>query len=79
LQAHILQKPKGADTVITFFDNLKELALLVILIASMVYRRQLKLTKWQRTLTIGEWTMYIMLSIALPLYAVLYIACILGT
>ncbi|HBT73534.1 MAG TPA: hypothetical protein DEB37_15180 [Lysinibacillus sp.] len=74
-----MQKPKGADTVITFFDNLKELALLVILIASMVYRRQLKLTKWQRTLTIGEWTMYIMLSIALPLYAVLYIAFILGT
>ncbi len=65
--------------MITFFDNLKDLALLVILIASMVYRRQLKLTKWQGTLTIGEWTMYIMLSIALPLYAVLYIAFILGT
>ncbi|HBI99808.1 hypothetical protein IAI09_08330 [Lysinibacillus fusiformis] len=74
-----MQQPKGADDLITFLDSLKELTFLLILISSMVYRRHLKLTRWKRKLTIGEWTMYIVTSTALPVYAVLYIVFLLGT
>lgn len=77
--AHILQKPKGADTIDHLLNNLKDFTLLIFLLASMIYCRQLKLTKWQRKLSLGEWSMYILLSIALPLYAVLYLAFLLGT
>ncbi len=77
--AHILQMPKGADILNIFLVNLKDFTLLIFLLASMVYCRQLKLTRWQRRLSIGEWSMYILLSIALPpLYAVLYLAFLLG-
>ncbi|MGG2074117.1 hypothetical protein AB1J28_12270 [Lysinibacillus irui] len=65
--------------MITFLGNVKDLSLITILLASMIYRRQLKLTKWQRKLTVGEWTMYIMLSIALPFYAIYYLVFLLGT
>ncbi len=65
--------------MITFLGNVKDLSLLTILLASMLYRRQLKLTRWQRKLTIGEWTMYIMLSIALPFYAIYYVVFRLGS
>ncbi|WP_230874946.1 hypothetical protein [Lysinibacillus cavernae] len=65
--------------MITFLGNLKDLALLLILFSSFVYRRQLKLARWQRKLTIGEWTMYIMISIAIPIYAILYAVFLLGT
>ena len=76
--AHILQMPKGADILNIFLVNLKDFTLLIFLLASMVYCRQLKLTRWQRRLSIGEWSMYILLSIALPLYALLYLAFLLG-
>lgn len=65
--------------MITFLGNLKDLSFLTILLASMIYRRQLKLTRWQRKLTIGEWTLYIMLSIALPFYAIYYLVFLLGS
>ncbi|MEA0553436.1 hypothetical protein U1P98_21125 [Lysinibacillus irui] len=65
--------------MITFLGNVKDLSLITILLASMIYRRQLKLTRWQRKLTVGEWTMYIMLSIALPFYAIYYLVFLLGT
>lgn len=65
--------------MITFLGNVKNLSFLTILLASMLYRRQLKLTSWQRKLTVGEWTMYIMLSIALPFYAIYHLVFLLGT
>lgn len=65
--------------MITFLGNVKDLSFLTILLASMLYRRQLKLTSWQRKLTVGEWTMYIILSIALPFYAIYYLVFLLGT
>ncbi|MEA0562284.1 hypothetical protein [Lysinibacillus irui] len=65
--------------MITFLGNVKDLSLITILLASMIYRRQLKLTRWQRKLTVGEWTMYIMLSIALPFYAIYSLVFLLGT
>ncbi|WP_052059769.1 hypothetical protein [Lysinibacillus fusiformis] len=74
-----MQQFKGADDLIPLLDSIKELSFLAILISSMVYRRHLKLTKWKRKLTIGEWTMYIVTSTALPVYAVLYFAFLLGT
>jgi len=78
LLTHILQMPKGVDILNIFLDNLKDFTVLIFLLASMIHCRQLKLTRWQRKLSIGEWSMYILLSIALPLYAVLYLAFLLG-
>ncbi|ATP42126.1 hypothetical protein CSE16_20100 [Solibacillus sp. R5-41] len=69
---------KGADHLISILEDIQELALLIIILSSAMYCRQLKLTKWRRKLTKGEMTMYILTSIALPLYAVLYLAFLLG-
>jgi len=74
-----LQQFKGADDLIPLLESIKELSFLVILISNMVYCRHHKLTKWKRKLTIGEWTMYIVTSTALSVYAVLYFAFLLGT
>ncbi|EWH34117.1 hypothetical protein ACE1MS_09345 [Lysinibacillus sp. fkY74-1] len=65
--------------MITLLDSLKELSFILILISTMVYRRHLKLTRWKRKLTMGEWIMYIVTSTALPVYAVLYMVFLLGT
>ncbi|MER1986628.1 MAG: hypothetical protein ABS948_12125 [Solibacillus sp.] len=53
-------------------ESIQDVAILVIVISCVIYRRQLKLTKWKRQLSKGEMTMYIMTSIALPVYAILY-------
>ncbi|AMO35197.1 hypothetical protein J2D69_10170 [Lysinibacillus sphaericus] len=74
-----MQQPKGDDDLITLLDSLKELSFILILISTMVYRRHLKLTRWKRKLTMGEWIMYIVTSTALPVYAVLYMVFLLGT
>ncbi|MFZ4201464.1 MULTISPECIES: hypothetical protein [Lysinibacillus] len=65
--------------MITLLDSLKELSFILILISTMVYRRHLKLTRWKRKLTMGEWIMYIVTSTALPVYAILYMVFLLGT
>lgn len=58
---------------VAFIENVKELASLVILISCVIYRRQLKLTKWKRKLTKSEMTMYLITSIAIPVYAISYL------
>ncbi|QCR31200.1 hypothetical protein [Lysinibacillus sp. SGAir0095] len=58
---------------ITFLENIKELATLIIFISCVIYRRQLKLTKWKRKLTKGELTMYLVTTIAIPVYAISYL------
>lgn len=63
----------------SFLEDVQNLALLVIVISSAIYCRQLKLTRWKRKLSTGEMTMYIITSIALPIYGILYFAFLLGT
>ena len=75
----LVQNPKGADCLVTFLENLKDLAFVIILFSSIIYRRQLKLTSWKRKLSAGELTMYIILSIALPLYGILYFMFLMAT
>lgn len=55
-----------------FIENIKDITFLIILLSSFIYRRQLKLTKWKRKLTKDEMVMYFLLSIALPIYGVIY-------
>lgn len=74
-----MQNPNGADYLITLLENMKELTFLLILISCAVYRRQLKLTKWKRKLSKGEMTIYLITSIALPIYAFTYFILLLGT
>lgn len=74
-----MQSPKGVDYLITFLENVKDLAFLLIVISSVIYRRHLKLTKWKRKLSTGEMTMYVITSIALPIYGILYLLFLLGT
>ena len=38
-----------------FIEYVKDVAFLIIVLSSFIYRRQLKLTKWKRKLTKGEW------------------------
>lgn len=75
----LLQKPKEVDFLITVLENIKELTFLLIFIFSAIYCRQLKLTKWKRKLSKGEMTMYIITSIALPIYGIIYFILLLGT
>ncbi|ONK22264.1 hypothetical protein BLX87_17215 [Bacillus sp. VT-16-64] len=65
--------------MITFLETVKELSFLLIFISSAIYCRQLKLTKWKRKLSKGEMTMYIITSITLPTYAIIYLVLLLGT
>ncbi|MGE7835120.1 hypothetical protein [Viridibacillus arvi] len=65
--------------MITILENIKDLAFLLIFISSAIYCRQLKLTKWKRKLSKGEMTMYLITSIAIPVYAVIYMLLLLGT
>ncbi|EPD51555.1 hypothetical protein HMPREF1210_02153 [Paenisporosarcina sp. HGH0030] len=74
-----MQNPKGADYLITILENIKELTSILIFISSIIYRRQLKLTKWKRKLSKGEMTMYIITSIAIPFYGITYFILLLGT
>lgn len=64
---------KGADYMITFLENVMNLALIIIFISSVIYCRKLKLTKWKRKLSKCEMTMYILTTTALPIYALLYL------
>ena len=64
--------------MITFLENVKNLAFLIIVISSAIYCRKLKLTKWKRKLSKGEMTMYILTATALPIYGVLYLVFLLG-
>ncbi|MBM7714258.1 hypothetical protein JOC94_001230 [Bacillus thermophilus] len=72
-------KTKGLIKLITFLETVKELSFLLIFISSAIYCRQLKLTKWKRKLSKGEMTMYIITSITLPTYAIIYLVLLLGT
>ena len=73
-----MQNPKGADYLITVLENIKNLTFLLIFISSIIYRRQLKLTKWKRKLSKGEMTMYIITTIALPIFGITYFILLLG-
>ena len=73
-----MQNPKGADYLITVLENIKNLTFILIFISSIIYRRQLKLTKWKRKLSKGEMTMYIITTIALPIFGITYFILLLG-
>lgn len=70
---------KGEEDLHLFIENVKDVAFLIIVLSSFIYRRQLKLTKWKRKLTKGEWLMYILTSIALPIYFIIYYVQLFGT
>ncbi|KGR76232.1 hypothetical protein [Ureibacillus sinduriensis] len=63
---------------VSFLENVKEVASLVILLSCVIYRRQLKLTKWRRKLSKGEMAMYVITSIVIPVYAITYLLLLLG-
>nr|WP_228370444.1 hypothetical protein [Gottschalkia acidurici] len=65
--------------MITFLKSIKELSFLLMFISSVVYNRELKLTKWKRKLTKGEMTMYIITSISILVYPTVYILILFGT
>ena len=65
--------------MITFLENLKDLTSIFIFISSIIYHRQLKLTKWKRKLSKGEMTMYVITSHAIPIYGITYFVLLLGT
>lgn len=65
--------------MITFLINLKDLAFIIIVISSFIYRRNLKLKKWKSELSKGEMTMYILTTIALPVYGLIYFILLLET
>ncbi len=54
-------------------ETVRDLTLLILVFSCFIYRRQLKLTKWKRKLTKGEMAMYLITSIALPIYAMSYL------
>ncbi|MFJ5767532.1 hypothetical protein ACIP9C_19475 [Lysinibacillus sp. NPDC093210] len=62
-----------------FLENIKDLSFLIILLSSFIYHRQLKLTKWKRKLSKGEMVMYLLTSIAIPIYGLIYLMQLLGT
>ncbi|WP_420805141.1 hypothetical protein [Gottschalkia acidurici] len=66
-------------SLITFLKSIKELSFLLMFISSVVYNRELKLTKWKRKLTKGEMTMYIITSISILVYPTVYILILFGT
>jgi len=65
--------------LIAFLENIKDLTFIFIFISSVIYRRQLKLTKWKRKLSKGEMTMYLITSIAIPVYGITYFILLFGT
>ena len=65
--------------MVIFLENLKNLSALLIFISSIIFHRQLKLTKWKRKLSKGEMTMYVITSLAIPIYGITYIILLLGT
>ena len=65
--------------MIAFLENIKDLTFIFIFISSVIYRRQLKLTKWKRKLSKGEMTMYLITSIAIPVYGITYFILLFGT
>lgn len=75
----LLVQDWGDKYLVTFLENIKVLTFILIFISSLIYRRQLKLTKWKRKLSKGEMTMYIITSIAIPIYGITYFILLLGT
>jgi hypothetical protein len=65
--------------MITLLESIQALTFLIIIYTSMFYRRQLKLTRWKRKLSIGEMMMYVLLTISLPLFMVTYFILLLET
>ena len=65
--------------MVAILEGIMALSYLVILFSSFDYRRQLKLTKWKRKLSLREMTMYIALTIAIPVYGILCFVLLLGT
>ena len=65
--------------MVAILEGIMALSYLVILFSSFAYRRQLKLTKWKRKLSFGEMTMYIALTIAIPVYGILCFVLLFGT
>ena len=59
--------------MITFLENVMNLALIIIFTSSAIYCRKLTLTKWKRKLSKSEMSLYILTTIALPIYALLYL------
>ena len=64
--------------MITILENIREITLAVFIISSVIYRRQLRLAKWQRKLTKGELIMYLILSITIPVFLLSYLIEFLG-
>ncbi|WP_394191476.1 hypothetical protein [Paenisporosarcina quisquiliarum] len=65
--------------MVTFFESLQDLTSLLLFISSIIFHRQLKLTKWKRKLSKGEMTMFVITSLAIPIYGVTYFVLLLGT
>ena len=63
---------------LAFLENVKEVTTLILFISCIIYRRQLKLTKWKRKLTKGEMAMYLITSITIPIYALAYLMIMFG-
>ena len=64
--------------MMTILENIREITLAVFIISSVIYRRQLRLAKWQRKLTKGELIMYLILSITIPVFLLSYLIEFLG-
>ncbi|KFN03196.1 hypothetical protein D0U04_14940 [Bacillus clarus] len=64
--------------MIIFLENIQAFAFLLIFISSIFYCRQLKLNKQKRKLSKFEMSMYIITSIAIPIYTMIYFILLLG-
>ncbi|MBU0905795.1 MAG: hypothetical protein KKF57_11440 [Firmicutes bacterium] len=64
--------------MVAFLENLQDLTALLLFISSIIFHRQLKLTKWKRKLSKGEMTMYVITSLAIPIYVITYFVLLLG-
>lgn len=58
---------KGWNEMVSFLENLQDLTSLLQFISSIIFNRQLKLTKWKRKFSKGEMTMYVITSLAIPI------------
>ena len=61
-----------------FLINLQDIAILILFIASILYLRTLKLKKWDSQLSTSETIIYILTSIAVPTFGILYVARLLS-
>jgi len=70
---------KRNDIIVILLENIKNLAFLAIFISSLIYLRKLKLIKVKQKLTKLDYTIFILLSVSLPLYMFVYLLLLLGT